>query len=141
MTIKNAFNKAELLTLQEGADEEVDIMGELLRSFKILNIPIDKSIIDEFVHVYYENSEELSHEILVDVNDVLERKQTTNDNEDESDHTMVEACVQSPELTESDINFSRFENMHIKVLEVEDQLLCPDVQAPAENDNNDLKNS
>ena len=44
VTIKNAFNKAELLTLQEGADEEVDIMGELLRSFKMLNIPIDKKL-------------------------------------------------------------------------------------------------
>ena len=141
VTIKNAFNKAELLTLQEGADEEVDIMGELLRSFKILNIPIDESTIDEFVHVDDENSEEFSHEILVDVNDVLERMQTTNDNEDESDHTMVEACVQSPELTESDITFGGFENMYIKVLEVEDQLLCPDVQAQAENDYNDLKNS
>ena len=31
--------------------------------------------------------------------------------------------------------------MYIKVLEVEDQLLCPDVQAQAENDYNDLKNS
>ena len=116
-------------------------MGELLRSFKILNIPIDESTIDEFVHVDDENSEEFSHEILVDVNDVLERMQTTNDNEDESDHTMVEACVQSPELTESDITFGGFENMYIKVLEVEDQLLCPDVQAQAENDYNDLKNS
>ena len=93
------------------------------------------------MHVDDENSEEFSHEILVDVNDVLERMQTTNDNEDESDYTMVEACVQSPELTESDITFGGFENMYIKVLEVEDQLLCPDVQAQAENDYNDLKNS
>ena len=33
-TIKNAFNKAELATLKSGAHEEVDIMTDLLCSFK-----------------------------------------------------------------------------------------------------------
>ena len=54
-TIKNAFNKAELVTLKGGAHEEVDMMTDLLYSFKALNIPIDESTLDEFVHVYDEN--------------------------------------------------------------------------------------
>ena len=33
-TIKNAFNKAELVTLKGGAHEEVDMMVDLLCSFK-----------------------------------------------------------------------------------------------------------
>ena len=52
-TIKNAFNKAELVTLKGGAQEEVDMMVDLLCSFKALNIPIDESTLDEFVHVYH----------------------------------------------------------------------------------------
>ena len=86
-TIKNAFNKAELLNLVSGTDEEVDMMAGLLRSFKALNIPVDESTIDEFVHVNDEKSKEFSHEILNYFN-VLERIQTVNDtgNEDESNH-------------------------------------------------------
>ena len=57
-TIKNAFNKAKLVTLKNGANEEVDMMADLLCSFKALNIPIDESTLDEFVHVYDKNSEE-----------------------------------------------------------------------------------
>ena len=36
-TIKSAFSKAELVTLTGGADEEVDMMDDLLRSFIALN--------------------------------------------------------------------------------------------------------
>ena len=88
-TIINAFNQAELVTLKGGAHEEVDMMADLLCSFKALNIPIDESTLDEFVHVDDKNSEEFSHEILDDVNEVLESIQATNDNEDENVHTVV----------------------------------------------------
>ena len=91
-TIKDAFNKAELVTLKGGAHEEVDMMTDLLCSFKTLNIPIDESTLDEFVHVYDENSEEFSHE-------VSESIQATNDNKDENVHTVVESCAQSPAPT------------------------------------------
>ena len=98
-TIKNAFNKAELKTLKGGAQEEVNMMADLLCSFKALNIPIDESTLDEFVHVYDENSEEFSHEIFDDVNEVLESIQATNDNEDENVHTVVESCAHNPAPT------------------------------------------
>ena len=71
-TIKNTFNQAELVTLKGGVHEEVDMMADLLCSFKALNIPIGKSTLDEFVHVDDENSKEFSHEILDDLNEVLE---------------------------------------------------------------------
>ena len=85
-TIKNAFNKAELVTLKGGAHKEVAMMADLLCSFKALNIPIDESTLDEFVHVFDENSEEFLREILDDVNEVLESIQATNDNKDENVH-------------------------------------------------------
>ena len=125
-TIKNASNKAELVTLKGGAQEEVDIMADLLCSFKALNIPIDESTRDEFVHVYDEISEEFSHE-------VLESIQATNDNKDENVHTVVESCAHSPAPTGNDITFCGFKHIYNKVLEVENQLLCPDVQAQAGN--------
>jgi len=104
VTIKNAFNKAELLNLGGGADEEVDLMASLLRSFQTLNIPIDESAIEKFVRVDDENSEEFSHEILDDANEVLHTMQVTNNNEeDESDHEVAEACVHSPETIENDV--------------------------------------
>ena len=70
--IKNAFNKAKLVTLKGGAYEEVDTMADLLCSFKALNILIDESTLDEFVHVDDKNSEEFSYKIWDDVNEVLE---------------------------------------------------------------------
>ena len=133
-TIKNTFDKAELVTLKGGAQEEVDMMADLLCSFKALNIPIDESTLDEFVHVYDKNSEEFLHE-------VLESIQATNDNKDENVHTVVESCAHSPAPTGNDITFCGFEHIHNKVLEVEDQLLCPDVQVQAENYYNELRNS
>ena len=62
-TIKNAFNQAELITLKDGAHEEVDMMADLLCSIKALNILMDESTLDEFVHGDDKNSEEFSYEI------------------------------------------------------------------------------
>ena len=126
--------------MKGGAHEEVDMMADLLCSFKALNIPIDESTLDEFVHVDDENSEEFSNEILDDVNK-LESIQATNDNEDENVHTVVETCVHSPAPTENDVTFFGFEHIYNKVLEIENQLLCPDVQAQAGNYYNELRNS
>ena len=98
-TIKNAFNKTEVVTLKCGAHEEVDMMADLLCSFKALNIPIDESTLDELVHFYEKNSEEFSHEILDDVNEVLESIQATNNNKDENLRIVVEPCAHSPAPT------------------------------------------
>ena len=59
--------------------------------FKVLNISIDESTLHEFVHVDDKNSEKFSHEILDDVNEVLESIQATIDNEDENIFTVVES--------------------------------------------------
>ena len=93
------------------------------------------------MHVDDENSEEFSHEILDDINEALESIQATNVYEDENVHTVVESCVGSPSPTGNDATFCGFEHIYNKVLEVEDQLLCPDVQAQAGNYYNELRNS
>ena len=102
---------------------------------------IDESTLDEFVHVDGQKSEEFLHEILDDINEVLESMQATNDNKDENVHTVVEFCTHSPAPTENDVTFCGFEHIYNTVLEVEDQLLCPDVRAQAGNYYNELRNS
>ena len=104
-TTKNAFNEAESLTLRGEADEEVDLMSDLLRGFKALIISIDESTLDEFMHIDNENREVFSKEILDDVNEMLKTMQAKNDNlEGESDHTVAEACAQFPEPAEDNVN-------------------------------------
>ena len=143
-TIKNAFNKAELFpTLQAGTNEETDLMADLLHNFEALNIPIDEGTMDEFVHADDENGEEFSKEIMEDVNEVLTRAQTTVGNEDANEDMMVEACAQNsePVVLTNDVTFDGFEKMYNKVLEVEDQLLCPTSQAQAGDGYSEMKNS
>ena len=53
----------------------------------------------------------------------------------------VETCAHSPVPTENNVTFCGFEHIYNKVLEIEDQLLCPDVQAQAGNYYNELRNS
>jgi len=81
------------------------------------------------------------NEILDDVNEILERMQSTSDNEEKSDHAITESCSCSPEPIENDIAFGGFELLYNKALELEDQPLCPECQAQAGNDYNELKNS
>ena len=112
-TEKNAFYKAGLVTLKGGVDEEVDMMADLLCSFKALNIQIDEStLVDEFVHVDNENNEEFLHEILNGVNEVLESIQATNDNEDENVHNVVESCAHNPAPTGNDVTFCGFKHIY-----------------------------
>ena len=117
------------------------MMADLLCSFKALNIPIDESTPDEFVHVDDKNSEEFSHEILDDVNEVLESIQATNDNEYGNVHNVVKSCAHSTAPTGNEVIFCGFEHIYNKVFEAEDQLLCPDVQVQAGNYYNELRNS
>ena len=116
--IKNAFNKDELVTLKGGAHKKVDMMAYLLCSFKALNVPIDESTLDEFVHVYDEKSEEFSHKILDDVSEVLESIQATNNNKDENIHTVVESCAHSPAPTRNMSLFVGLNTYTIKFLKL-----------------------
>ena len=67
VTIKNTFNNAELATLKGGAHQEVDMMADLLCSLKALNVLIDESTLDNFVHVDDKNREDFSHEMWDDI--------------------------------------------------------------------------
>ena len=70
------------------------------------------------MHVYDENSQEFSYQILDDVNEVLESIQATNDNEDENVHTVVESCAHSPAPTGNVLLFVDLNTYAIKFLKL-----------------------
>ena len=61
--------------------------------------------------------------------------------DDESNHTVAEACAQFWEPAEGNISFCGFDLMYEKVLEFEYHLLCSDLKAQVGDDYNELKNS
>ncbi|CAK8698196.1 unnamed protein product [Clavelina lepadiformis] len=101
-----------------------------------MDISIDKYELEGFMHVDDENNEEYSQSILGDVNEVLETMQTENDDtDDEAGPSNDYAPV------ENSIVFHGFEQLYNKVLEVEDQLLCPALQDQAGGAYNNLKST
>ena len=116
-----------------GEDEEADLMTDLLHSFEASNIPSsDKCTIAELIHIADQN-----------INNALTRdfgwwKWSAGDNANYTRKSKRWAWsymyrYQSlhiiSKLTEDNVNFCGLENMHSKVLEVKDWLLCPEVQA------------
>ena len=110
-TIKNAFNNAKLVTLKGGAHEEIDMMADLLCSLKALNILIDESTLDKFVHVDDKNSEDFSYEMWNDVSELLKSMQATNNNEDEN-----ESCTHAKHRQETMSLFVGLNTYTIKFL-------------------------
>ena len=71
------------------------------------------------MQVYDEDSKEFLHDILDDVNEVLESIQATNDNKDKNVHTVVESCAHCPAPTGNMSLLVGLSTYTIKVLEVE----------------------
>ena len=116
------------------------MMADLLCSLKALNIPIDESTPDEFVHVYDKNNEEFSHEILDDVIEVWKVYKQQMIMKMKM-YTLWSNLVHIVQHQQETCHFCGFEHIYKKVFKVEDQLLCPDVQAQAGNYYNELTNS
>ena len=88
--------------MRGGADEEVDLMADLMRSFEAFNIPIDEGAIERFMHIDDKNNEKFSREIVNDANEVLETmRKTLEKADDESDHTIARACTPFPKSTKN----------------------------------------
>lgn len=55
-SIKNAFKKAKLMTLEKVVNEKIDLMAKILHSFESLNISIDNDELEKYIHVDNENN-------------------------------------------------------------------------------------
>jgi hypothetical protein len=85
-SIKNAFIKAEIMTLeadQEAVNEIEDLVTEVAQAIAALNLSVGQDELEEFVHVDDENSEEFAIAILEDVEELLQMMKITEENLDD----------------------------------------------------------
>jgi hypothetical protein len=140
-SIKNAFSKAELMNLEPepGAESENNVIAiELAQTIESLNLSINQSELEEFVHIDDESNEEYVVAVLEDVEELLESMKINEVGFDEDkDVNQLEQIVESQDRVE----FHGFESLYKKILDIEDQLLCSNVQTEAKEAFDDLKKS
>jgi hypothetical protein len=74
-SIKNAFNKAELmnLELEPRAESENNVIAtELAQTIESLNLSMNQSELEEFVHIDDKSNEEYAAAVLEDVEELFE---------------------------------------------------------------------
>ncbi len=140
-SIKNAFSKVELmnLELELGAESENNIIAtELAQTIETLNLSINQSELEEFVHIDDESNEEYAIVVLEDVEELLESMKINEAGLDEdSDVNQPEQIVESQDKVE----FHGFESLYKQILDIEDELFCSNVQTEVEEAFDDLKKS
>jgi hypothetical protein len=73
--IKNAFIKAELMNLEpklEAGNEVDDLCTKFSKAMESLNLSVDPSELEEFVHINNEDNEKYATAVLEDVEELLE---------------------------------------------------------------------
>jgi hypothetical protein len=110
---------------------------ELAQTIESLNLSINQSELEEFVHIDDESNEEYAVAMLEDVEELLESMKINEAGLDEdNDVNQPEHIVESQDRVE----FHGFESLYKQILDIEDQLLCFNVQTEAEEAFDDLKN-
>jgi hypothetical protein len=135
-SIRNAFRKAEIMPNALCMEDEynnnnTNIEDDMMNAFEELHLGIDSSELDEFIHADDENNEIFSASVLEDVEEVLETMNISEIAESEDDN----------EADPSHTQFEGFKDLYEQVLDIEDQLLCHEVQIEAGETYDDLKKS
>jgi hypothetical protein len=140
-SIKNAFVKAELMNLEpelEARNEVDDLCTKFSKAMESLNLSVDPSELEKFVHINDENNEEYATVVLEDVEELLEMMKITEmAMDDDGDVNTQELNVS----LENEVKFQGFDYFYKQVLDIEDQLLCLEVQTEAKETFDDLKKS
>jgi hypothetical protein len=85
-SIKNAFIKAEIMTLeanQEAMNKIEDLVTEVAQAIATLNLSVGQDELEEFVHVDNENSDEFAFAVLEDIEELLETMKIAEENLDD----------------------------------------------------------
>jgi dihydroorotate dehydrogenase len=124
---------------EPGAESENNvIVTELAQTIESLNLSINQSELEKIVHIDDESNEEYAATVLEDVEELLESMKINEAGLDEdSDVNKLEQIVESQDRVE----FHGFESLYKQILDIEDQLLCSNVQTEAEKAFDDLKKS
>ncbi len=137
-SIKNAFVKAELMSLEpelEVGNEVDDLCTEFSKVVESLNLSVNPSKLEEFIHIDDEDNEKYATVVLEDVEKLLEMMKIVETVMDD------DGDVHTQELNvslENGVIFQGFDSFYKQVLDIEDQLLCPKVQAEAKETFDDL---
>ncbi len=141
-SIKNAFIKAEIMTLkadQEAVNEIEDLVTEVAQAIAPLNLSVGQDELEEFVHVDDENSEEFATVVLEDVEELLGTMKIVEENlDDDNDDDILTSQVSGSGLGNI-VVFKGFESLYKQVVDIEDQLFCFEVQEEAKETFDDLR--
>ncbi len=141
-SIKNAFIKAEIMTLeadQEAVNEIEDLVTEVAQAIAALNLFVGQDKLEEFVHVDDENSEEFATAVLEDVEELMEMMKIVEENlDDDNDDDILTSQVSGSGLGNT-IVFKGFESLYKQVVDIKDQLLCSEVREEVEETFDDLR--
>jgi hypothetical protein len=122
-SIKNAFIKAEIMTLeadQEEVNEIEDFGTEVAQDVAALNIFVGQDGLEEFVHVDDENSEEFAAVVLEDIEELLEMMKIAEENlDDDNDDDILTSQLSNSGLGDT-VVFKGFESLYKQVVDIED---------------------
>jgi len=141
-SIKNAFIKAEIMTLeadQEAVNDIEDLVTEVAQAIAALNLSVGQDELEEFVHVNDENSEEFTTAILEDVEELLETMKIVEENLDDDNDDDILTSQASGSGLGNTIVFKGFESLYKQVVDIEDQLLYSEVREEAKETFDDLR--
>jgi len=140
-SIKNPFSKAKLMNLEPepGAESENNIIAtELAQTIESLNLLINQLELEEFVHIDDESNEEYVVVVLEAVEELsVSMKINEAGLDEDSDVNQLEQIVE----TQDRVEFHGFESLYKQIFNIEDQLLCSNVQTEAEETFDGLKKS
>jgi len=124
---------------EPGVESENNVIAtELAQTIKSLNLSINQSELEEFVHIDDESNEKYAVVVLEDIEELLELMKINEVGLDEdSDVNQLKQIVESQDRVE----FHGFESLYKQILDIEDHLLCSNVQTKVEEAFNDLKKS
>jgi len=116
-------------------------MHQIFQSHGILNLFVDPSKLEEFVHINDEDNEEYATVVLEDVEEILETMKIVETAMDDDGDVNTQKLNVGLDGLENKVIFQGFDSLYKQVLDIDDQLLYPKVQAEAEETFDDLKKS
>ncbi len=106
------------LELKPRAESENNVIAtELAQTIESLNLSINQSKLEEFVHIDDESNEEYAATVLEDVEELLESMKINEAGLDEDNNVnQLEQIVESQDRVE----FHGFESLYKQILDIED---------------------
>jgi hypothetical protein len=122
-SIKNAFIKAEIMTLevdQEAVNKIEGLGTKGAQAMATLNLSVGQDKLEEFVHVDNENSEEFAAIVLEDVEELLEMMKIAKENLDNDNYDDILTSQALDSGLGNTIVFKGFESLYKQVVDIED---------------------